>query len=364
MGLVRLFLALAVYFSHDPFCGVRLLPGGVAVQAFFVISGFYMALILREKYAGAPLSLFYGNRALRLAPTYFLVLACSAAALHFLSAAPLAGPRDFGAAMSGPAWPMIAWSNLLLWGDELLFLFALDPASGTFRFAPGGDVTGAYVFLLVPQAWSLSMEMSFYLLAPFLVRMRARTLVAIVLASLALRAGLLFATPGAELLARKIFFSEMWLFLLGMLAYEVHVANRARAAAKSLGLALFFGAMALAALFSGLPPVLKTPLWAACFALAVPHAFRLSAANRLDRFLGDLSYPFYIVHFLVISLVSRLADEPWGGTALALSLAAAVLLHLALERPIDRWRQARAARGAAEAGASRLPDAAVSAPIP
>ena len=51
MGILRTILALAVvvYHSYKLF-GLRMCGGQVAVESFYMISGFYMALILNEKY--------------------------------------------------------------------------------------------------------------------------------------------------------------------------------------------------------------------------------------------------------------------------------------------------------------------------
>ena len=76
MGLLRLYLALCVIFTHD---GVRqnsipliIYNGSQAVQIFFVISGFYMALILSEKYR-SPVE-FYASRFIRIYLPYWTVL--------------------------------------------------------------------------------------------------------------------------------------------------------------------------------------------------------------------------------------------------------------------------------------------------
>ena len=51
-----------------------MIPGTEAVEIFFIISGFYMGLILRGKYEQRAHStrLFYQNRFLRLYPTYLV----------------------------------------------------------------------------------------------------------------------------------------------------------------------------------------------------------------------------------------------------------------------------------------------------
>lgn len=77
MGLLRLLLAFAVVIGHSaPIPGLPLLGAGLAVKVFFVVSGFYMALILSEKYEAKPRGrwLFYSNRFLRIFPLYWVVL--------------------------------------------------------------------------------------------------------------------------------------------------------------------------------------------------------------------------------------------------------------------------------------------------
>ena len=70
LGSLRLILALSVFLAYTghPF---RLVHGGIAVEAFFIISGFYMALVINEKYSGFHTPhgfLVYQSRILRLAP--------------------------------------------------------------------------------------------------------------------------------------------------------------------------------------------------------------------------------------------------------------------------------------------------------
>ena len=76
MGVLRCLLALSVLLVHDVDGWFKLIDGAAAVQCFFLISGFYMALVLNERYA--DLGSFYFNRALRLLPTYWAVRAADA----------------------------------------------------------------------------------------------------------------------------------------------------------------------------------------------------------------------------------------------------------------------------------------------
>ena len=76
MGSLRLLLAISVLIAHSgPISGFSLIGGIEAVEIFFIISGFYMALILNTKYVGVnSYYLFITNRFLRIFPTYWLVL--------------------------------------------------------------------------------------------------------------------------------------------------------------------------------------------------------------------------------------------------------------------------------------------------
>lgn len=77
MGVLRFLLAVSVVLAHSTdIFGFSLVNSVVAVQAFYIISGFYMTLILNEKYIGKSNSyrLFITNRFLRLYPIYWVVL--------------------------------------------------------------------------------------------------------------------------------------------------------------------------------------------------------------------------------------------------------------------------------------------------
>ena len=81
MGTLRFLLALVVAYGH--FAVPLSFPtSDIAVQSFFVISGFYMALVLNEKYGPGSYWLFISNRLLRLWPAYFVVLILSLAAAN------------------------------------------------------------------------------------------------------------------------------------------------------------------------------------------------------------------------------------------------------------------------------------------
>ena len=80
MGLIRTLLALSVVLAHvDLGTGPRLVGGVLAVQMFYLISGFLISFVLVETSNYTSVRSFYVNRMLRLFPIY-LVVACAALA--------------------------------------------------------------------------------------------------------------------------------------------------------------------------------------------------------------------------------------------------------------------------------------------
>ncbi|MFC5354325.1 acyltransferase family protein [Azospirillum himalayense] len=73
MGVLRFLLALAVVFAHTaPPFGLRMTFGTNSVQAFYIVSGFLITLVLNKKYDQSRA--FYEARFFRIFPTYWVFL--------------------------------------------------------------------------------------------------------------------------------------------------------------------------------------------------------------------------------------------------------------------------------------------------
>jgi peptidoglycan/LPS O-acetylase OafA/YrhL len=73
----------------------------------------------------------------------------------------------------------------------------------------------------------------------------------------------------------------------------------------------------------------------------------LTRSWRVDRFLADMSFPLYLAHWPVLFFVHDYLPRPWpefpGIVPAIASVPAAAALVIFVERPIERWRQARTA---------------------
>ena len=85
------------------------------------------------------------------------------------------------------------------------------------------------------------------------------------------------------------------------------------------------------------------------FAFSVPVIFNATKNNKIDRFIGELSYPVYIVHFPIIRFFSShpfyqsyfLKYITLGTAVTVISCSLAVMLYFYIEKPINIYRQKR-----------------------
>jgi peptidoglycan/LPS O-acetylase OafA/YrhL len=362
MGLFRLLLAFAVVEAHvveqydDPDNhGIGLLYGAEAVEIFFIISGFYMALILHEKYnRPGDYSQFLLQRFLRLYPVYLVVLVATimlylvvlAASGH--AAGPLYFLIHYPQTQGVCSYAVYSVINLVVFGLESLCFFRQDATTGQLYFSmppPGSLSLSCKAFAFTPQAWSLSLEFLFYLIAPFIVRK-----------SVGFQAGLLAA---GILLRYAFYFSPIWdvtswlnhffpsvlsFFLAGSLGYRFYRRYLEPRERLPAWVPWVLGIFGLLVLFYRRLPYAYTygydPVFIPVAAAVVPSLFALTRNIAWDRAIGELSYPVYLVHFQILQvLLPDLDKSRWLEPAcFALTLLAAIILYTCLDRRVEIWR--------------------------
>jgi len=349
MGTLRFLLALSVAWTH---AGLpKGLSGDLCVTIFFVISGFYMALVLSENRAYGQVGAFYKQRLLRLLPTYWVLLALSLLAAALLPSIRHGWPTVESLALQqNHPGLLIGWllSHAFIVGQDLFLFFGIDPAGGVM-FVPhlSGAAHPLADLLIIPPAWSLSVEILFYLIVPFIVRRSTAVLAGLLLTSCAVRLALAFWSGLMEdPWATRFFPSEFAFFLLGMLAYRL-VAERAAPAWSATGLAYLAACVIAVASLAvnrfghvNVGLVSKAAAITLVLTAAIPWLFALTRHHRLDRHMGEYSYPLYLCHILVFELWSSLAwASPWSNyLMIGAAVAFAALLTAGVDKPVDRFR--------------------------
>jgi peptidoglycan/LPS O-acetylase OafA/YrhL len=371
MGVLRVILALSVVLSHlGGFFGYTIAGGYASVQMFYIISGFYMATILTEKYDPRDdIAVFYSNRALRIYAAYFATLIISLVAYYVMFSSGVGGWLQYVIDNAGQVgWLGKLWlvfSNLFIVGQETTLFMKIDPAAGGLVYSadvPGGDVP-VWRMMPVPQAWTLSLELMFYALAPFLARFRTSALVALTAASFALRIGVYAAGYQNDPWLSRFFPHELGLFVMGMLArrfYDAHIEKIAYRTQIILVVGFFAVTAIMRTLIELVDPngiKVSEVIWPYYLAaiVVVPCLFHLTRNNAWDAKIGNYSYPVYLVHWIVMVFYDAFAarfDWPLAGSSLdwarvlicvVATFALAWVIIRVIEIPLDRYRQRRLA---------------------
>jgi peptidoglycan/LPS O-acetylase OafA/YrhL len=360
MGILRLLLALSVLVGHakSSIFGVKFVYGIIAVQSFYVISGFYMALILTDKYVGGANSyrLFLTNRLLRLFPTYWAIVAMII--LFNIVERVVIGYGGVSNRLieftqvghiGSSTLAFLAFVNAFIVGQDFLSFAELNVADGTLDYSsdPTDSPYPGYTFLYIPQAWTVGIELWFYLVAPFFVKRSVATLVAIVAGSLAVRFTMYHLGFEHGPWIYRFFPTELAFFLGGVLAYRAYTLTKSWKISRGSLQAILVCILLFTVLFYLVPVTYTVKQWIYYGALlmAVPFVFRLTKDNSFDRALADLSYPVYLSHIFVIGVLTMLGAKGGGfglmATAATIVLAAALVRFV--ETPVDAIRQKRVA---------------------
>jgi peptidoglycan/LPS O-acetylase OafA/YrhL len=314
---LRFFFATWVLFDHTYNFGPanRAMPiftksGLVAVMCFFVISGFSIHHSIANRPQG------YGARRFwRIAPTNALAVAIGWLAYVVLG---LSG---------GYGTPPIA-PTAIQWIGSLLLLQCVFPVAIHFLF----------------PAWSLSIEVLYYLAAPILVKHRDNIAIPIAAALSCLLFVLwpfirdVYIAEPTYLIAAAAF---LWAWLAGWLAYSYR-GNHFLVAGFSVG--GFLGIWTQAKYFaivdftSGAANLLAwaLTLLIVFYRVGAPASER---GNKVLNYLGEISYPLYLLHYPVLfALTSSLfkAQPNWnyGFIQVIISLGVAVLAYHLVDRPL------------------------------
>lgn len=183
----------------------------MAVESFFILSGFYMALVLRTKYK-KKIKEFYFNRFIRLFPIYWMFLSfaiLSSCSYWLLTGNPLSALVAFSRSEINPIY--YVWSFISNIG-----ILGID---GTILWA---NITQIPVnkLIFLQGAWSLSVEIMFYLLAPWILRKQLWVQLTLFSLFLGIRI-FVFINAGYSWTQWNYYFmpSAMTFFMAGSLAY-------------------------------------------------------------------------------------------------------------------------------------------------
>ena len=297
--------AIAVLFAHA--CSVMspehnpiLWRKYLAVYFFFMLSGFVIASAYERRIqAGYNLKKFAALRAIRLYPMIFVgTLIATIAALVFdptiLRAPSIASLVVFSLA----CWPY--------------------PESGF----------GSGLFPINPPAWSLFFELVAYSIFALAVpKLKTKAVFGIVIICFSCWYAVIFNFKDTDPPFWTLSFGALGAFLLGNLLWRFHESNPE----SVLKLPFYVLAGMLVAICS-LPKSLSLAADVAIVAAILPGiilsgATRTMNSSKMMKFLGDISYPLYILHWGVLQITLHTIRPRFGYSfAVAAGMTASIFL--------------------------------------
>lgn len=301
LSLIRFFLAIVVFNDHmrlvegNPVLGEWFLKGAVA--SFFVISGFSMAHSLSRGTEG-----FYERRFYRVWPLYILSIA--------LALVPLLRGGGFY------VWPGGGMVELPERAQLILNAVMLQPMLTT---SLGTNMV----------IWSLGIEAVFYVVVPFYAKLNERARLTILVSSLVFG---IWANHISPILLEGrgglwAYLGYFWLFAMGFeLFYRRHNPRAQQ------------GALA-AAMLGGIGSITM-----AVSLLLVLHQSKIQIAPKWQKiflYLGELSYPIYILHDPVMAIINQAAPATPTFIYYIVGFVVSAFAYHLIDAPLRRWHRAR-----------------------
>lgn len=322
-GLVRFALAsLVVLFHITKFVFI----GHLAVYCFFILSGYWVSLMYETKYSRTrqPLMVYYCSRIFRLLPVYYMVSLLTFIMLLFFDPKTIEAINFTSAAGIG-----FGLANIFMLGYNQL------------GFAP-----------LVP-AWSLDIELQFYLLLPILMLLMKQRKERILFIAAAFFLTLVFSFLLPELLISKTILKYLVFFLIGIAVYKSKINFKPKI--EQGFNALFIGVLLIHYLVPDLFALVRITdssynegfnIITALILIPLLANSVLRKSDSRDILLGGMSYVLYLSHWMFIIPYNYYIKEltkteriPYTLAYLLITYLFSLLLYQYYDMPLDRLRK-------------------------
>lgn len=202
----------------------------------------------------------------------------------------------------------LGFVNLFLFGQDVVMFLGLNLDTGNMFFTNNfvATIPQFHDFLFIPQAWTVGLELLFYLIAPFIVRRKIRIIVILLFFSIAIRCYIYFVLDlHHDPWTYRFFPNELALFLIGSLSFYFYSYLQSNPINNGIHKLIFGLFLSLLLIFAYIPAMHNLYDINAMFlylitGLSIPSIFIVTKTSIIDNRIGELSYPIYLVHMLII----------------------------------------------------------------
>jgi peptidoglycan/LPS O-acetylase OafA/YrhL len=211
--------------------------------------------------------------------------------------------------------------------------------------------------IIVPQAWTLSVELQLYLAAALLFPWRVWGIITALALGAVLRTVLYFCGCVAAPYGIMLVLNVLVFFALGGAAYLAYTVVQKSSLSRNSCIA--FAVLTAMAAYSYYYDGFQSPMAAdssdwrflplyGMTALLVPFLFAVTKDIKIDQLIGELSYPTYLVHVAVIDLANHINFSQYGANVahygqasfiLGVTLVVAATMYFVIDRNLNAFRQ-------------------------
>jgi len=308
-----------------------------------------MSMVLQSKYELSikGYKLFITNRLLRLYPVYWIVLVLTLVGF-------LLYKSYFFAEFSNLSFLtslFMIFTNLFLFFQDIVLFLGVTSDNGNLYFTTNFQLSSPplFHFLLVPQGWSLGIELLFYVTVPFIVKLKSNRILALITFSLLLRLVLYSVfNLNVDPWTYRFFPNEIIFFLLGIMSQRnsnriISVFKPNPIYLQSLLLAYVFFYFRLPEFKMSFSPFsFNSTLLFFMVYFSIPILFNFYKNIKWDRYIGELSFPIYISHMLILYIVKAIGNESFESEIVIVGtiIFSIFLVHF-ISNPVERFRQNR-----------------------
>jgi peptidoglycan/LPS O-acetylase OafA/YrhL len=246
---------------------------------------------------------------------------------------------------------ILIFSNITLFFQDWMLFLAIEAKKLVFTPNFSKSDLPLYSGLIIPQAWTLGLEVSFYLIAPFILT-RKKILFLLLMLSFALRIFLYQIGLGREdPWVYRFFPTELVFFILGALSQQVlmplykHIIPKQSFELTTRVSTYFLILFTCAYWLIPLNNIIKSVALFFMFLFLMPFTFLFQESKSWDKLIGELSYPIYISHMLILLIMNSAFEKLQiaNKTSLAilvviLSILFSILLNLWITKPVEILR--------------------------